>query len=129
MGTLTLASLAMNSATYQVDINSNSPTGGDLLTISGALSGSGSTINIASGTLDGMNTYIIANYASDMTGTVFSNLTFSGNGGENGTYAISESGTTLELVPVPEPSTYIGGLVLVAALGWSVRGRFARRSA
>ncbi len=123
-GTLTLASLAI-SGTYQADLSSMGNTAGDLLTITGALSGSGASLTLT-GTPDGTDTYVLATFGSETGGA---NSVFTGTTPTVSGYNLVDTGTALELVPVPEPSTYVGSLVLVAALGWSVRGRFTRRSA
>ena len=65
--------------------------------------------------LDG-NSLAPGTYSAAALGNMYSDITFTSLEGET-------------LTVVPEPATYLGGLLLVAAFGWGVRGRFTHRSA
>ena len=131
MLTLTSSLSLASGSTYLVDIGPgpatvNGSTFGvsDRLAITGAVSRSGATRRINSGTLDGTDTYLIATYGSEVNGSTFS---FTGASG----YVLDDTGSALELVPinaVPEPSTMAGGLLVLGALGWRLRRRVNSRA-
>lgn len=94
----------------------------DLLAITGTLSlGQGSILDI-DGVGDGITTYTLATFASrdDVFGTV---MDIPGN------YTLVYHDTDIQLVPIPEPSTWIGGALVLAALAFMQRRRFRRRCA
>jgi len=93
----------------------------DLLKITGNLTlGTGTTLSIQ-GPADGTTTYILATFASHFG-------TFDMTSGIPSGYALVYNNTDLELVPVPEPATWLGGAIAVAALLWTQRRRITRRS-
>jgi autotransporter-associated beta strand protein len=93
----------------------------DLLAITGQfLLGQGSTLNIQ-GTADGLSTYILATFASHSD-------TFQFVSGIPDNYFLVYNATDLELVPIPEPATWIGGGLAVAAIGWMSRRRLRRHA-
>ena len=72
-------------------------------------------------------------FGTDSTGLTQSQLNSIRFYSDNGTtflgtagFAIDGLGSDGEIVPIPEPSTWIGGSLAVAALGYSQRRRFAR---
>src|SRR5205823_1808215 len=113
VGTLTLNNnLTFNGtsssslATYAVDISGATS---DKLVIGGALNLSNSFDQITfNGTPDGTSTYVLATYASE-TGT------FDFGSAPNG-YTLVYGLTELDLVPVPEPSTYAAAALALAAV-------------
>lgn len=120
VGTLTLASTATfsgasgNLAQYLVDI---SGTTSDRLTIGGALNLSGTFDQISfSGSADGTSSYILATYGS-LNGT-FDAVTNLPSG-----YQLVYGLTELDLTPVPEPATWLGGALALGALAYSQRRR------
>lgn len=93
----------------------------DLLAITGTLSlGQGSILDI-DGVGDGITTYTLATFASrdDVFGTV---MDIPGN------YTLVYHDTDIQLVPIPEPSTWIGGALAIAAIGVMRRRRRSQRS-
>jgi len=94
----------------------------DLLLISGQLSlGVGSTLDIQ-GTADGVTTYTLATFASHSG--VFATVSNLPSG-----YDLVYSATDLELVPVPEPATWIGGALALGAVALVSRRRLRARLA
>ena len=147
-GSLTLT--AANTYTGATSVNAGT------LLVSGSINGSTSVSVAATGTLTLSNTAaaVLADAgtlslvsgatlnlnAASGTSESISNLVLDTTTEPAGTYTAAQltaldgsinfsslNGETLTVVP--EPSTYLGGLLLVAAFGWSVRSRFARRSA
>ena len=126
VGTLTLLgnvnlSTGEGTGTYVADIFQNTS---DLLAITGTLTlgtidGSGSNL-IVSGTLDGITTYTIATF-SDLV----DDFHFGATTGIPGNYTIVYNDMNIQLVPnaIPEPSTWIGGALGLAAMGWTMRRR------
>ncbi len=101
----------------------------DLLAITGALNlNSNTTLNIQ-GAADGTTTYTLATFGS-ITG-MFGNVLGLPVG-----YDLVYHDTDLQLVPIPEPSTWIGGALALGVIGFMKRKRlrlktlkgFARRS-
>lgn len=81
----------------------------DLLAITGSLTlGSGTTLNIVGGA-DGITTYILATFGS-------LNSTFDTVMGLPGGYALVYNQTDIELVPIPEPATWIGAALALGAI-------------
>ena len=123
VGMLTLASTAsLTGGIYQADIAG--ATSDRLITGGLTLGGAALTIN---GSLDGLTTYDIASYVGGTEAGTFTSIT-----GLPSSYTINyagNGGTEIDLVPVPEPATYVSGLLLTAVAAWCQRGRFGRRSA
>ncbi len=93
----------------------------DRLAITGQfVLGQGSTLDIQ-GTADGISTYILATFGSHSD-------TFQFVSGIPENYFLVYSDTDLELVPIPEPATWIGGGLALAAMFFASRKRCARRS-
>ncbi len=120
VGTLTLGStLAFsgssgNLAKYFVDLSGATS---DKLAITSSLNLSGAFDAISfSGTANGTTTYVLATYASH-TGT-FDTVTNLPSG-----YQLVYGATALDLVPVPEPSTWIAGALALASLVFTQRRR------
>ena len=93
----------------------------DLLAITGNLNlGGQTTLNIV-GSADGITTYTLATFGTrtDMFQTV--------TGIPTG-YALVYNTGDIELVPIPEPATWLGAGFAVAALLWTQRRRFAKRA-
>ena len=94
----------------------------DLLAISGSLTlGRGSFLNIQ-GPADGTTTYVLATFASHSD--IFETVT-----GMPANYSLVYNSTDLELVPIPEPSTWIGGVLALGAIGFVARRRLCSRLA
>lgn len=126
VGTLTLlGSLNMASGegpgggTYVANLSSNTS---DLLAITRSLTlGFGTTLDIE-GTADGVTTYILATFAS-RSGTFQFENDIPAN------YTLVYHDTDIELVPIPEPATWLGGGVALAAIAWMSRRKLRRRLA
>lgn len=98
-------------ATYSVDISGATS---DKLAITGRLNLSNNFDNITfNGTPNGTSSYILATYASE-TGTFNFGTAPAG-------YQLIYGSTELDLVPVPEPSTWVTAFLSVGFLGWSQR--------
>jgi hypothetical protein len=94
----------------------------DLLAISGSLTlGTGSFLNI-NGSADGTTTYVLATFASHSD--IFETVT-----GMPANYSLVYNSTDLELVPIPEPSTWIGAALALGAIGFVARRRLRAGSA
>ena len=131
--TTTVGTLTMLGNAFMVDGESGGGTyianllgsTSDRLAISGDLIlGRGSFLKI-DGTADGTTTYVLATFASHSD--VFDTLT-----GLPANYTRVFSATDIELVPVPEPATWIGGSLALAALAFAHRRKlrpFLPRSA
>lgn len=92
----------------------------DLLAITGTITlGLDTTLNIV-GTADGVTTYTLATFASH-------NGVFETVMGIPSGYALVYNPTDLELVPIPEPATWIGGALALGVIGLAARRR-SRRS-
>lgn len=88
----------------------------DLLAISGSLTlGKGSFLDIH-GPADGSTTYVLATFASHSD--IFETVT-----GMPANYSLVYNSTDLELVPIPEPSTWIGGALALGAIGLALPSR------
>lgn len=88
----------------------------DLLAITGSMIlGADTTLNIA-GPADGTSTYVLATFASHL-GT-FATVTGVPSG-----YTLVYNPTDLELVPIPEPATWIGGALALGAIAFARRSR------
>jgi autotransporter-associated beta strand protein len=86
----------------------------DLLAITGTLTlGADTTLNIV-GAADNVTTYILATFASHTD--TFATVTGIPSG-----YALIYNATDLELVPIPEPATWIGGALTLGAIGFAWR--------
>ena len=88
----------------------------DLLAITGSLIlGADTTLNIV-GSADGVTTYTLATFASrsDVFQTVM---------GIPGGYSLVYNAADIELVPIPEPSTWIGGALALGAIAILLRRR------
>jgi fibronectin-binding autotransporter adhesin len=125
IGALTLSSsLTFNGSsgspgTYLVDIGSGA-NNSDRLNIGGALNLTTAFDQILfNGTPDGTSSYILATYAS-RSGTFDLGSAPSG-------YTLVYGATELDLVPIPEPSTWAAGALALAATGYSQRSRLRRR--
>jgi autotransporter-associated beta strand protein len=126
VGTLTLSSSltftgfdASNLATYAVEILGATS---DKLAITGALDLTNAFDQITfSGTPNGSTTYVLATYASLTGGTFDFGAAPSG-------YTLVYGATELDLAPVPEPATWIGGALALGVLGWSQRKRIIRKA-
>ena len=100
-----------NLATYLVDIIGSLS---DRLILSGALDLSNAFDQISfNGAANGTSTYVLASYTG-VVGT-FDTVTNLPSG-----YTLSYGATELDLVPVPEPSTWIAGALAGGVVGWSV---------
>ena len=90
----------------------------DLLAIGGLFTiGSGSTLKI-DGVADGTTTFVLATFGSRLG-------TFDSVVGIPSGYDLVYSGTDIELVPIPEPATWIGGALALGAVGCAFRARKA----
>jgi hypothetical protein len=95
----------------------------DLLAISGSLTlGQGSILDIE-GMADGITTYTLATFA-DRMGTQFETVS-----DIPANYILVYHDTDIQLVPIPEPATWIGGALLLGALVFTQRRRLRRRPA
>jgi autotransporter-associated beta strand protein len=120
VGTLTLNTtnlvMATNEGiggTYIANLSGNTS---DLLDISGILTlGSQTTLDI-DGSANGTTTYILATFASH-TGT-FQTVMDIPSG-----YTLVYNPTDIELVPIPEPATWIGGALALGAMAFSRQRR------
>jgi len=91
----------------------------DLLAITGQLVlGAGTTLDIQ-GAADGTTTYILATFGSH--DDVFDMVMGVPSG-----YALVYNPTDLELVPIPEPATWIGGALALGAIAFVQRRRLRR---
>jgi hypothetical protein len=92
----------------------------DLLAITGQfVLGQGSTLNIE-GTADGISTYTLATFGSHSD-------TFQFVSGIPDNYFLVYHDTNLELVPIPEPATWIGGGLALGAMAFAGRKRWLRK--
>ncbi len=110
---------------------------GSTFTASGALTLSGvNDIAIRQNAANGVNLFVTtaSNSSGVETSTLQSLTDTSGFGGSlSGSFStlVTDTGTqafygiAFDPVPVPEPATVFGGLLLVGALGWNQRRRFA----
>jgi hypothetical protein len=119
IGVLTLNSNLIFSFTsgtigaYLVDL---SGAASDLLELGGILNLNGSFDQLTlSGTPDGTSSYTLATYSS--VSGVFDLVNVPAN------YQLIYGGTDLILAPIPEPSTWIGGALVLAAIGFQQRRR------
>ncbi|HEX8490226.1 MAG TPA: hypothetical protein VF626_04350 [Chthoniobacterales bacterium] len=125
VGTLTLLgnvdlSTGEGTGTYLANLSGNMS---DLLAITGSLSlGPGSILDI-DGTGDGITTYTIATFA-DRMGTQFGTVS-----GIPMDYQLVYHDMDIQLVPIPEPATWMAGALLVGALGFTQRRRLRGASA
>jgi autotransporter-associated beta strand protein len=123
VGTLTLSSTATfvgtdgsNLATYAVDITGATS---DKLVIGSSLNLSNSFDQITfNGTPDGTTTYVLATYSS-ISGTFDFGSAPSG-------YQLIYGATELDLVPVPEPGTWLAGALALLAVLRTQRNRLSR---
>jgi fibronectin-binding autotransporter adhesin len=127
VGTFTIGSVTMQrnlafnpgeaSAAYLANL---SGTTSDLLNISGTLSIVGNSHLHFVGAADGITTYTLATYASETGHFIVDNLPAG--------YSLLYLPTELDLVPtaIPEPATWLGGALALAALTFVARKR-ARR--
>jgi len=91
----------------------------DLLAISGSLTlGTGTTLDIV-GSADNITTYTLATFASH-------NGSFDTVMGIPSGYSLVYNATDIELVPIPEPATWIGGALALGAM--AARPRRRRRA-
>jgi autotransporter-associated beta strand protein len=91
----------------------------DLLAITGNLNlGAGTTLNIV-GSADGTTTYILATFANHQN--VFDMVS-----GIPGGYALVYNPTDLELVPIPEPATWLGGALALVFVGIATKKKLRR---
>lgn len=124
VGTLTLLgnvdlSTGEGDGTYLANL---SGTLSDLLAITGTLSlGAGSILDI-DGVGDGITTYTLATFASrdDVFGSVLD---------IPGGYALVYHSTDIQLVPIPEPATWIGGALTLGVIAFVSRRRLLSRFA
>jgi fibronectin-binding autotransporter adhesin len=122
VGTLTLLgnvdlSTGEGDGTYLANLSGSLS---DLLAISGTLSlGAGSILDI-DGVGDGVTTYTLATFASrdDVFGTVMD---------IPGGYSLVYHDMDIQLVPIPEPATWIGGTLALGALVFARRKRKAQK--
>jgi autotransporter-associated beta strand protein len=125
IGTLTLTVPALNFGSgsfFQVDIGG---TTADRLTLlgTGAFNiTAGATINFTELSTLMASSYTLATYGS-WNGTEFLDPTVPDG------YELIYGANSLNLVLVPEPSTWIGGALVLAAIGFTQRRRFTRRFA
>lgn len=119
IGVLTLNSNLIFSFTsgtigaYLVDL---SGAASDLLELGGVLNLNGSFDQLTlSGTPDGTSSYTLATYSS--VSGVFDLVNVPAN------YQLIYGGTDLILAPIPEPSTWIGGALVLAAIAFQQRRR------
>jgi autotransporter-associated beta strand protein len=83
-------------------------------------SASGQNLNVSG--MDGTDDRLIFKQNLATAGYL-DNITFNGAGASQ----IDLGGGYFEVVPVPEPATVLGGLLMVGALGWSQRRRIGNR--
>lgn len=118
VGTLTLTdnlrlATGEGGGTYLADLSGSMS---DLLAITGMLIlGEGSALEIQ-GMADGTTTYILATFSSS-TGA------FDAISGVPGGYTLVLNPTDLELVPIPEPATWIGAALALGAIAFTQRRR------
>jgi hypothetical protein len=93
----------------------------DLLNISGTLSIIGNSHLHFIGAADGIATYTLATYASETGHFIVDNLPAG--------YSLLYLPTELDLVPtaIPEPATWIGGVLALGALAFAQRRRLRLR--
>ena len=122
VGTLTLlgnanfANVEGGGGTYLANLSGNLS---DLLAITGNMVlGSDTTLSIV-GAADGVTTYTLATFASHINEFEFVNGLPSG-------YTLVYHDMDLQLVPIPEPATWIGGALVLGALVFTQRRRFRR---
>jgi autotransporter-associated beta strand protein len=95
----------------------------DLLAITGTMFlGGGSELHIV-GAADGITTYTLATFGAH--DGVFNPMLVTGIPMN---YELVYHDTDLQLVPIPEPATWVGGGLALAAMFFASRKRFARRS-
>jgi fibronectin-binding autotransporter adhesin len=103
-------------ATYLVDLSGSAS---DRLNITGALNLNGAFDQISfSGTPDGTTTYVLATY-----GSVSGTFDF---GSAPAGYTLSYGSGELDLVPIPEPSTWVAAALSVFLFGCTQRKRLLR---
>jgi hypothetical protein len=103
--------------TYLANLSGNMS---DLLAITGSLSlGAGSILDI-DGTGDGITTYTLATF-DDRNNTTFETVS-----GIPFNYTLVYHDMDIQLVPIPEPSTWIGGALVFAALAFTQRRRLRK---
>jgi autotransporter-associated beta strand protein len=119
VGSLTLQTTSLNFASgsiFHVDITGSST---DLLTLSGLFNiTSGAAIEFNASSLS-ESRYVLATYGS------WDNVQFTGAAPSG--YALEYLDGELDLVAVPEPATWIGGALALAALGFAWRSRKAEK--
>jgi autotransporter-associated beta strand protein len=125
VGTLTLAANTLTIAgTFLVDINGATA---DRLTLSGNLNLGSATDAISFTTLAAPTEplYTLISYTGTLSGT------FDSTSGLPAGYVIQYNSGEIDLVatPIPEPSTWIGAALALAAIGFRQRKRFAKRRA
>ena len=124
IGTLNLASSLTINGTYVADVSSTSNSA-DNLAVAGTLTlGGGSTLTLGGtvipATAPGSTVYVLATYNS-LVGT-FTN--FSAPGGYAIDYGTRGPGGEITLDAIPEPGTWLGGLLLCGVAGYAQRRRF-----
>ena len=124
IGTLTLASSLMINGTYVADLSSTDNTS-DLLQAGALNLGANSTLTIGGtvvpATAPGSTIYVLATYNS-LIGT-FSN--FTAPSGYAIDYGSGGPGGEITLEAIPEPSTWLGGFLLVGGIGFAQRRRLS----
>jgi hypothetical protein len=121
VGTLTLLSNLSLSvfeggpATYLVNLSGSTS---DLLAISGTLSIVGNSHIHFDGSVDNVTTYKLATYLSEGGSFIVDNLPTG--------YSLVYLPTELDLVPIPEPATWIGGALALGAIAFTQRRRLRR---
>lgn len=132
IGTLTTGNLTLASTSiFKVDIAQ--PTSFDQLIVNGAASIGGATLSVAvlSGLTfsAGQRLTLILNESDDAINGTFAGLSQGGTVTANG-YSFTANyfggnGNDFDLIAVPEPSTWVAGIMAIAAIVLSQRQRFA----
>jgi autotransporter-associated beta strand protein len=135
-GAVTLSS----SSNFNIDINGTTAgTGYDQLSVIGAISITGSNLVVTAGAglTIGQKFYITLNDGTDLVSGTFAQGTTvnaSNNGDvflinylDNGDGGIIGNDISLTVTGVPEPSTYVVGLLSLGALVWNLRRRLSGR--
>lgn len=115
VGTLTLNSnVQLSAATMLVNLSGSTS---DKLVIGGTLNLSNAVLSF-DGSADGTSTYVLATYANLSGDSTFAFVFNMPDG-----YDLVYGATELDLVPIPEPATWIGGALALGALVFARRAK------
>ena len=115
---LTFSASTGTGGTYLVDFSGGTS---DLLAIAGLLDLSGSFDELfLNNSPNGTHSYVLATYGSIIGEFDVTNIPAN--------YELIYGSHSLTLAPIPEPSTWIGATLTLAAIGWTQRKRFTKRA-